>query len=413
MGEVYYILDKLTELNNENYLNLNYHDYILNNPNSKFMMIDFRKFKEINDTFGHEMGDQYLIHFSRILKSIFFSSIVVRLHGDEFAVVTKFSLDEILRRIDLCVHRIKLLVEEEILPDIFKFNTGIVDAEEDLKSTREKADFMMYYAKKNDSYAQAFDEQLWLNKINYDDFLNDILNDIKEDKFTYFQRHIHSIKNSKSIISEIATRNSLGNSIFNKDNYNELRDNAHLKKIDIYNLEFLFTRITKLINEPVLINLDYKSLLTKKDLIEYLNSMIEMYGINPNYIIFSINTNDIEPEFYFEIINIINKLKKIGFKICIDKFNNKTADLIWENTDVDYIRFELSYWKSTMKNEKSLKLLISKLKIFVEFSSLVPIFSCVESIDEFNFIKENFGMIANDVLISGNYISDDNKIKIK
>lgn len=413
MGESYYIIDKLTELNNETYLNLNYREYILNNPNSSFMMIDFRKFKEINDNFGHDIGDQYLIYFSRILKAVFFSSIVVRLHGDEFAIVTKFPLEEIKRRIDLCIYKIKLAVESELLPDTFKFNVGVVPAADDLKLTKEKADFMMYYAKKNDSYIQEFNEELWQEKIKQDDFLNDVLEDIKNDSFTYFQRHIHNMKNSKSVISEIATRDSRGNSIFNKNNYKLLRDNAHLKKVDIYNLDYLFTKVTSFINGMVLINLDYKSLLAKKDLIEYLNAMIEIHMINPNNVVLSINVNDMVPDFYSDIIELMNSLKKIGFKLCIDKYNNRTPDLIWENVSIDYIKLETEYWKEAIEKEKTFKLLFSKLKVFYEVSNIIPIFSCIKTEEEFKFIKEKFESITNEILVSGNYISDDNKIKIK
>lgn len=407
-------IDKLTELNNENYLNENYSTYISSNPNSSFLMIDFKKFKDINDTYGHEIGDQYLIFFARILKAVFFSSIVVRLHGDEFAVVTKFPIKEIKRRIDLCIYKIKLTVEAELLPDTFKFNVGVVDCEEDIKTTREKADFMMYYAKKNDCYIQTYEEKLWIGKLKHDQFLENVLEDIKNDRFTYFQRHIHSIKNSKSMISEIATRDSYGNSILTKDNYKELRDNAHLKKLDIYNLDYLFTKITSLLNGMVLINLDYKSLISKKDLIEYLETMIEVNMIDPKNVILSINVNDICCEIYEDILNIFKELKRIGFYICIDKYNSKTTDYVFEKVDVDYIKISTEYWKETMKNEKTFKLLSSKLKVLNECSNTKVIFGCIESIEELKFIKDRFGKIlGDDVLVSGNYFSDENKIKIK
>ena len=407
-------IDKLTELNNEYFLNENYHEYISENPNSNFMMIDFKKFKDINDTYGHEIGDQYLICFSRILKAVFFSSIVVRLHGDEFAVVTKFPVEEIKRRIDLCIYKIKLTVEAELLPDIFKFNVGIAPVDEDLKLTREKADFMMYYAKKNNEYVQTFEEKLWLSKIKHDKFLIDVLDDIRNDKFTYFQRHIHNIKNSKSMISEIATRDSYGNSILTKENYKELRDNAHLKKLDIYNLDYLLTKITGLLNGMVLINLDYKSLVSKKDLIEYLNAMIEVNMINPSNVILSINVNDICCSLYDEVLNILKELKRIGFKLCIDKYSSKTTDYLFENVEIDYIKISMDYWKDARKNEKTFKVLSSKLKVFNEMDNTKVIFGCIETSDEFKFIKDKFAKIlGDDILVSGNYFSDDNKIKIK
>lgn len=49
---------------------------------------DLNRFKEINDTFGHQAGDQALIDFSELLSKIVRESdIIARLGGDEFVVM--------------------------------------------------------------------------------------------------------------------------------------------------------------------------------------------------------------------------------------------------------------------------------------------------------------------------------------
>lgn len=45
-------------------------------------------FKYINDTFGHERGDEILIKFSKLLKKYFEDDIICRWGGDEFIVLT-------------------------------------------------------------------------------------------------------------------------------------------------------------------------------------------------------------------------------------------------------------------------------------------------------------------------------------
>ena len=60
--------DSLTGIFNEDYLKKNYHSYLDKHPDSNFIMIDFEKFKSINDTFGHNVGDDYLKTFAIILK---------------------------------------------------------------------------------------------------------------------------------------------------------------------------------------------------------------------------------------------------------------------------------------------------------------------------------------------------------
>jgi len=51
------------------------------------MLIDVDKFKEINDTYGHGIGDVFLQIVGERLKAVFGNHLVARLSGDEFAVM--------------------------------------------------------------------------------------------------------------------------------------------------------------------------------------------------------------------------------------------------------------------------------------------------------------------------------------
>jgi len=101
--------DQLTGLYNRYFLNsfiekalslAKRHKYPLS-----IIMIDLDKFKHINDTFGHEQGDEVLVKISSVLqKSCRLEDIAVRLGGDEFLVVLPHcgEQDVITKANDIC-----------------------------------------------------------------------------------------------------------------------------------------------------------------------------------------------------------------------------------------------------------------------------------------------------------------------
>lgn len=82
--------DELTKLPNRRFF-MNYlRQRLARDKNSKFTLlnIDLNGFKTINDTYGHEVGDHFLMHVSQLLSSSVRSSdFVARIGGDEFMVV--------------------------------------------------------------------------------------------------------------------------------------------------------------------------------------------------------------------------------------------------------------------------------------------------------------------------------------
>ena len=78
--------DALTGLYNRNAYNFMRYD--LDMSRNALMMVDVDKFKSINDTYGHDVGDLVLKRVAEVLKYSFRSTdLVFRLGGDEFVVI--------------------------------------------------------------------------------------------------------------------------------------------------------------------------------------------------------------------------------------------------------------------------------------------------------------------------------------
>lgn len=88
--------DNLTHIYNRNILD----KLVLDINNSKIknfvlFYIDLNKFKPVNDTYGHEIGDKLLCLYASRLKSRFSKNdIAIRLGGDEFVLIIKKKLSE-------------------------------------------------------------------------------------------------------------------------------------------------------------------------------------------------------------------------------------------------------------------------------------------------------------------------------
>ena len=86
-----------------------------------FLLIDADRFKDINDTYGHETGDKVLCKIARVLKKQFRSDdYVFRIGGDEFVVLMVHVNPEltelVINKVD-CINR-DLANEEDGLPGI-------------------------------------------------------------------------------------------------------------------------------------------------------------------------------------------------------------------------------------------------------------------------------------------------------
>ena len=127
---------------------------LMENLNYHILFIDLDKMKQINDEYGHNMGDNALQEASKILKSSFREGdIISRYGGDEFIVFVSDVGNEVIDKIKGRIDRnIKLLNESKKFRYTLALTVGHsrynLDKKESLKQVIERADEDMY-SKKN------------------------------------------------------------------------------------------------------------------------------------------------------------------------------------------------------------------------------------------------------------------------
>ena len=210
--------DYLTDLGNRNFI-ANELDKICKRIHSKeeiaIYYIDISHFKNINTSYGHEMGDKILkLVAKRILEVCNRQETIARISADEFIVLARMELNSHTKRMNLGI-ALKDAIEKPIELERYHFSIkcaiGIhVVTKENVASPRsiiKNADMAMYYAKKN----PTLNPMMYSDKISKETHLSSSIelalkkSNLQEDYHIYFQP-IFDIKNSKMVCAEALLR---------------------------------------------------------------------------------------------------------------------------------------------------------------------------------------------------------------
>jgi diguanylate cyclase (GGDEF)-like protein len=145
------ITDNLTGLHARHYLNEQIQNRQRKDPFGALILVDIDYFKKVNDTFGHQVGDQILIQVSNIINaSIRQGDIAARWGGEELAVYLPGIRAEQAYRI---AERIRMHVEAETDP-VVTVSCGVSEwtfenEKISVESLFYRADMALYEAKNN------------------------------------------------------------------------------------------------------------------------------------------------------------------------------------------------------------------------------------------------------------------------
>ena len=147
------IHDKLTNSFNREYFEKNYKKILLEYTNSgnhlavAFLDIDY--FKKVNDTYGHDVGDDVLVKFVKtIQKYSRQDDILIRWGGEEFILLLKISAKKDLK---LILENLREKISQEPFPTVKNITCSIGGSiykdNEDINTTIKRADICVYEAK--------------------------------------------------------------------------------------------------------------------------------------------------------------------------------------------------------------------------------------------------------------------------
>ncbi|MFC4767355.1 sensor domain-containing diguanylate cyclase [Effusibacillus consociatus] len=145
-------LDGLTKVYNRQYFEKIYREYshrhMIQNKPFSILMIDLDNFKQINDRYGHPVGDKVMRVVAQILQdTIRRADKVFRYGGEEFCIFLPWTAKEQAEQV---AERIRLSVEEASIDPPVTVSIGVatyLDHSMDSKEILELADLALYQAK--------------------------------------------------------------------------------------------------------------------------------------------------------------------------------------------------------------------------------------------------------------------------
>lgn len=381
--------DQLTGRGNR-YLFLSVLDKLIKKGN-KFAVcfMDLDGFKQINDTMGHDAGDELLVYLARTFdEKLPLNAVAYRLGGDEFSIVIQNI--KTTRDITKVLDYMKKQLEEPIMIQgtsiSLQYSLGISVFPEDAKTKTELimyADDAMYYIKENGKNGYYFHNKSLKAKL---DNKNKMEKDLKEaydkNEFSISLQPRINLNDMDNICFEALlywnhpVLGKLDSDYFIK----QADEMGIIVKLDRFVLENMCKKLTELKNNgytniQMAVNISTRHFM-KDDFTNELCKILEKNNVSKGEVILEL-TNNIDLKKINMYRSMFEKLKKSGAKISINNFNIKYEDMIlYNNLNIDEIKLYAKY----MSNESDLNdnCLENVIKLSKDLESEITI-CCIET----------------------------------
>ena len=198
--EMYHMarFDSLTQLPNRKLVFESITKFIEMNKAFSILFLDLNRFKQVNDSFGHKVGDAILVQVANILKDTFRDTFTGRLGGDEFILLVESSKQKTIQStIDKLLEELERDYKVEDLILYIGLSVGVASYpsdsryKEDLLACADKA---MYQAKRQTNTEFVYYKDLSENHKQNDFILeHDLREAIKNNElYLHFQPKINT-----------------------------------------------------------------------------------------------------------------------------------------------------------------------------------------------------------------------------
>ena len=354
-------------------------------------LLDINSFGEINDFYGHSVGDEVLKIVVKNIKKVIPSSYnLYRIYSDEFAILAdnenKERFIEIVKFVNEFISSRPLEINKKELYIQLSYSISF----EDKDNIKKTANIIKRYAKKNKDIF-IYDKDLGLEEV-YEKNILWTLNlkkaFVNDNIIPYFQPiynlQTNRIEKYESLVRLRDEDGKIISPFYFLDIAKKSKQYVKLtKKMIIKTFDYFKDK-----DYECSINLSLEDI-KRVDISSFILEKLKEYGIAPKVVFEIVESEGIDN---FELINkFIDDVKKLGCKIAIDDFGTGYSNFNYlMKLNADYIKIDGSLIKDIVTNKNSQEI----VKIIIDFSKkqgFKTIAEFVSSKEIFDKVKE-FGI---------------------
>lgn len=388
--------DSLTNLINRYGFEEVIEDLLKKNQPFYLMFLDLDNFKYVNDTLGHEAGDEVLQKVASYWNNIssYKYHTLCRLGGDEFALIVKTSKLQAIETIKKEVLEVSNL--DDLLLKNISVSVGIVNCPKDAKDRKtllSYADSAMYRAKANGkNQVQFFNKEIHDETVKEYETRLRIVNAIKENRFEMlYQPQFHSNENIYGFESLI--RLKVDGEYISTQYFIDVAEKNNL----IFDIDrFVIDKVTKDWSKTVRgsgkdlivsVNVSGKHLIAPGFLEEVIGTLAKN-SFPPKNLCIEIT----EGAFVKSVVlakEVINKLKLTGIKIALDDFGTKYSSLKYlQEFTTNHLKIEKSF-TDTIKMDSSDNNIVNIIINIAHTLGCEVIAEGVETEDQLTYLRKH------------------------
>ena len=337
--------DSLTDLPNRNQF-METLQYLLqkckSNPDFNFavLFLDLDRFKTINDSLGHSMGDQLIQSVANRLKGLIYNGdLVARFSGDEFAIIIKdvAAVEELASFAELIKYKLSApftVNERQIFTSVsigIAMSSPAYDEAEDILRD---ADIAMYSAKESQKDYVIFDKMMHIRAVTLMQLETDLRYALERKEFCVFYQPIIKLNTMKLTGFEALIRwNHPQRGLVPPGEFISVcEDTGLIVPVTLWILQEACEQIVEWQNispenESLIISVNLSGKhFAQNDLVDQISEILTKTKVNPAFVKLEL-TESAVMENAERVILMLKDLKKLGVQLSIDDFGTGYSSL--------------------------------------------------------------------------------------